>query len=420
MRESEAVASARVALGARLAAYRRAVGHSQAEFASLIAYSRSSIANVEIGRQHVPGAFWTSADEVLGTGGVLAQANDEIEAVAGRERAEAACQAGPFLLAQARSDGALPAPPMIHVPGSAADASGPHDGWPDVISAAASDAREHAENAAVTGIGPGTVEQLTADVVRLGRAYVSAPPLPLFAGMHQALSRIQAALGQKAYPAQARDLNFLAGALCGLMANASLDLGREDAADDLGRAAWTYGQIIDHGPLMGWARGTQALAALWDHRYLDALQHIEDGLIHAPAGMGTVRLHAIRARALAAQGDHAQAAAAIAAAAMARTSAHPDDLHAGVAGEFAFDDAKLCYYEALTLADDRDPARAERAAATAIRLYQSVPARTRSYGCEALARVQLARAQLMSKKLGGQLKRLAVSSRSTRSCASAA
>ena len=175
-------------------------------------------------------------------------------------------------------------------------------GWLDVIAVAASEAREHAEKAAVTEIGPGTVEQLTADVVRLGRAYVSAPPLPLFAAMHRALGQIQAALDQKAYPAQARDLNFLAGALCGLMANASLDLGREEAADDLARAAWTYGRIIDHGPLMGWARGTQALAAIWDQRYPDAVRHAEDGLAHVPAGTGAVRLHAIHARALAAHG----------------------------------------------------------------------------------------------------------------------
>lgn len=46
-----------------------------------------------------------------------------------------------------------------------------------------------------------------------------------------AFNRIQVALDQRTYPAQARDLNFLAGALCGLMANASLDLGREEAAD---------------------------------------------------------------------------------------------------------------------------------------------------------------------------------------------
>ncbi len=43
--------------------------------------------------------------------------------------------------------------------------------------------------------------------------------------------------------------------------------------------------------------------------------------------------------------------------------------------------------------------KAEHAAAAAISLYQAVPARARSYGCEALARVQLARAQLMNGKL---------------------
>ena len=268
-----------------------------------------------------------------------------------------------------------------------------------MIAVAAGQARDHAARAAVTEIGAATVEQFTAEIVRLGRAYVSAPPLPLFAAMHGALGRVQAALDQRAYPAQVRDLSFLAGALCGLMANASLDLGREDAADDLARAAWTYGRVIDHGPLMGWARGTQALAAIWDQRYPDAVRHAEDGLSHVPAGAGTVRLHAIRARALAAHGDYAQARAAMTAAGKARVDAQGDELHDGVAGEFAFDDAKLHYYQALTLNDACDPDAAERAAAAAISLYQAVPARARSYGCDALARVQLARAQLMSEKL---------------------
>ena len=65
------------------------------------------------------------------------------------------------------------------------------DDWLDVIALAASEAREHAEKAAVTEIGPATVEQFTADIVRLARAYVSAPPLPLFAPCagHSAASR---------------------------------------------------------------------------------------------------------------------------------------------------------------------------------------------------------------------------------------
>ncbi len=184
-----------------------------------------------------------------------------------REREEAARQAHPFVMAIARDDGAGSTGPLAACRKARLGAPDPVGGWLDVIAVAAGQARDHAAQAAVTEVGPATVEQLTADIVRLGRAYVSAPPLPLFAAMHGALGRIQAALDQRTYPAQARDLNFLAGALCGLMANASLDLGREEAADDLARAAWTYGQIIDHGPLMGWARGTQALAAIWDQRY---------------------------------------------------------------------------------------------------------------------------------------------------------
>ena len=37
-------------LGAELAAYRRAAGYTQAQFAQLTEYSRSTIANVETGR----------------------------------------------------------------------------------------------------------------------------------------------------------------------------------------------------------------------------------------------------------------------------------------------------------------------------------------------------------------------------------
>ena len=384
VRDSQTIEQARCALGAELATYRRAAGYSQAGFASLVGYSRSTIANVETGRQHVARDFWERADAALRSDEHLVAANDEVEAAARREREAVARNA------RANRQGYTSA--LSLWPGEL-------DLGPDLIAAAASEAREHAETAGITEIGPGMLEQLKADVVRLGRAYVSAPPYPLFADMHRALCRVRVALGQLAYPAQARELNFLAGALCGLMANASLDLGREESADDLARAAWTYGRIVDHGALMGWARGTQALAAIWDHRYADAAQHASDGLNHMSTGVGAARLHAIQARALAANGDHAQARAAIRHADTAMTGAPPDELHGEVAGEFAFGQAKLAYYHALISVSAEDPAEAERAAAAAIRLYQAAPARARSYGCEALAYVQLATAQLMTNKL---------------------
>lgn len=86
VRDSEAVEKARRALGGELAAYRRAAGYSQAEFAALVDYSRSTIANVETGRQHVPPGFWKRADAALHAGGALTEANDDLEAAADYER----------------------------------------------------------------------------------------------------------------------------------------------------------------------------------------------------------------------------------------------------------------------------------------------------------------------------------------------
>jgi hypothetical protein len=109
-------------------------------------------------------------------------------------------------------------------------------------------------------------------------------------------------------------------------------------------------------------------AAIWDRRYADAVRQADDGLLHTPAGTVTVRLYAIRARALAGCGEHAQARAAITAAERARADSHPDELHDGLAGEFAFDDAKLSDYRALSRVDRDDPPGAEHAAEVAMSL----------------------------------------------------
>src|SRR5216683_6189298 len=84
VKEPDARGQARSGLGAELAAYRRAARLSQAQFAELTEFSRSTVANVETGRQHVRRTFWESVDRALRTGGVLANAHDEIEAAASR------------------------------------------------------------------------------------------------------------------------------------------------------------------------------------------------------------------------------------------------------------------------------------------------------------------------------------------------
>lgn len=59
--DPETVTEAQRELGRRLATYRRAAGYNQTQLARLTAYSRSTIANVEGGRQSVPRTFGSVA-----------------------------------------------------------------------------------------------------------------------------------------------------------------------------------------------------------------------------------------------------------------------------------------------------------------------------------------------------------------------
>jgi DNA-binding XRE family transcriptional regulator len=116
--ERQGGVEARCALGAELAAYRRAAGYTQAEFAELIGYSRSTIANVETGRQRVPRLFWQSADTTLRAGGALLGGHDQVEAMARRELRAAARQVSRARRAAARSQ---PPQGSVGVPVTLAD-----------------------------------------------------------------------------------------------------------------------------------------------------------------------------------------------------------------------------------------------------------------------------------------------------------
>lgn len=271
----------------------------------------------------------------------------------------------------------------------------PEAPMPDPIFTAAREASEHAEQAETSELGAGALERLRAQVVWVGRRYVWEAPLPLFVEMRALQEQARRALERRIHPTQASELYFLTGALCGLMANASMDMGRRVPADTLARAAWTYGRIAGHAPLMGWARGMQASVALWDRRYGDAAGYATDGLTHLSHGSGGARLHMLRARASALLGSAGEAEDELARAADARGTGSDDDLHQGFAGEFAFSPAKHAYYAAVTHLHLGRSSIAIEEARTALDLYAAEDWERRSYGCEAMARAHLAVAHLM-------------------------
>ncbi|MFI7209497.1 helix-turn-helix domain-containing protein [Micromonospora aurantiaca (nom. illeg.)] len=86
----DAVAESRRALGRVLADARRSAGVTQDRLAVLVRWSRSTVANVEVGRQCAPREFWVACDAALGLEGALLAAWGRTDVLARRLREQEA------------------------------------------------------------------------------------------------------------------------------------------------------------------------------------------------------------------------------------------------------------------------------------------------------------------------------------------
>ncbi|MGI5222521.1 helix-turn-helix domain-containing protein [Nocardia sp. CA-290969] len=271
----------------------------------------------------------------------------------------------------------------------------------DLIMAAAHEASDHAGRAEATNIGPSTLEQLDADVTRIANDYVHTPPMPMMVEMLRVRRRVYRLLEGQQRPSDTGHLYLLAGSLSGLLANASTDLGYLDAAGDQIRAAWAYGEICGHNGLRAWARGMHALIEYWSERPHRALALAQSGQQYADSATAAVRLHNIEARIWSKIGSAADTERCIRAAAAASEVAATDSLHDEVGGVFGFSEAKASYYAGATYIHLGLAEPALAATERTIELYRTGPARQRSYGAEALARVDSAAAHLINGSLDG-------------------
>ncbi len=269
----------------------------------------------------------------------------------------------------------------------------------ELIMSAASESSDHAAEIEAAAVGPNALEQLSDDIIRLARAYVHAPPLPLFGELTRVRNRTYRLLERTRNPKQQHELYLAAGQLCGLLGSASFDLGYPYAAAEQARAARVYGEVIGHNELSAWADGLLACVEFWAGRPAQALRVVERGLAIAPAGTTRVRLLSIAARASALLGDSNGTRNAILAARDARGP--QGELHEGVGGEFGFDEAResFCAGSAYLTAGMAQEAEAE--CERALSLYRAVPAEQRWYAAEASACVDLAAARLLAGTIDG-------------------
>jgi hypothetical protein len=272
-----------------------------------------------------------------------------------------------------------------------------------LIMAAAHESSEHAGWAETTNVGEATLEQLDADVFRIANDYVHVPPLPMVIEMLRVRRRVYRLLQGHQKPTDTTQLYLLAGILCGLLANASTDLGYHPAAAEQARAAWAYAEITGHNGLRAWTRGMQALIEYWSHRPRQAARLAQGAQRFADSTTAKVRLFTIEARMWARLGNLEQTHRCIRAATQARETTTTDTLHDEIGGVFGFTHAKNHYYAGATYIHLGQADLALNATRQAIDLYTNGPTDQRSYGAESLARIDSAMAHLLKGSLEGAI-----------------
>ena len=297
--------------------------------------------------------------------------------------------------------------PPVPDAGSPALAGPPPADPRQLASAAARDSLDFASWAAADRISPAVLEHVSYELGRIAVDYVSTPALPLLHDLIGLRDTTTQLLRERPHPQQSRQLFFLTGTTCLLLAHASQNLGDPASAMAQARTALVCAEQADHHGLLAWVRGTQALIAEGSRRLAEAVEFARAGQAFAASADARVRLAALEARAAARLGDRGTVVAALGRAEQARSGNHADDEISRLGGLLTFPEAKQLFYAGGAHSLLGDHSRAERSALAAIELYETGPVEARSYGDEALARVDIVDARLSAGDLSGAADALA-------------
>jgi transcriptional regulator with XRE-family HTH domain len=202
-------------------------------------------------------------------------------------------------------------------------------------------------------------------------------------------------------PDQARRLYALAGMSCGLLAQATHELGFRRAGMSHAHAATVCAELAGHSSLTVWVRATQAAIAEYSGLPRETVRYARAGRRHVTRGTASVRLLSLAANGHARLGDVAATEEALTAARAAREAATDTDSLDDVGGVFTVSPAKQHAYAASAYALLGNGARAEQEATQALTLYQAAPAIRRQPVNEGYAHIDVALARLLGGDLDG-------------------
>lgn len=246
-----------------------------------------------------------------------------------------------------------------------------------------------------SNIGPLTVDQLRSDVGRLAGMHANTPRIEVFSQGRFLRDRIFELLDGRQRAAETRDLNFLAAAVLGMLAESSHNFGNRVAAMTHLRTGLFCAEEAGYPPLLAWLRAKQSLVAFYDGRPAQAREYVRRGEQHAGSGTVAAYLAASEARAASKLGDDTGARATVRQAEELRAQVIPDDLDR-LGGLLTFPEPKQHFYAAGAYLGVRDAALCVTEEAMSVEQYQNGPDDQRAYDNEAQAQADAAAAHLMA------------------------
>ncbi len=211
-------------------------------------------------------------------------------------------------------------------------------------------------------------------------------------------------LDSPAHPGQARDLYFLGGIVCSMLAHSSRDLGRPGTSLIYQKTALLCADRAGHPGLRIVVRTEQAATAYWMGRYSESVRFAQlatADIVHV-RGSITVLPAVQEARAWAAVGNTELTRAALDRGRDIRERITTDDLDE-IGGMMSCSLPEQLGIVAGTAAWLPDAAMAEQAANEAVTALTNAPPADRSFNSEAIARADLALARIRQRALDGAL-----------------
>lgn len=259
---------------------------------------------------------------------------------------------------------------------------------------------EHAIEAA-SALDSSALEHLHAAARNAAHAYFVAPPMQMLTDLVRLRDTVYEQLDRTHKPRQQAELYLVAGQICGLLSSVSWDLGHPEVAEEQARAAFTYGQVIDHPSLCAWARALQTTVAFWNGQPRRAAGIAAGALDSAPVGTARARLLSVHARSLAMIGARDEVQSALNAAADELDRAGNDAFLDETGGELGFDRCRRALCAGASYVALGEGTQAEAEASAAIELFDQLPEHMRWGAGIFGARVDLATACALNGDLAG-------------------